>query len=122
MKVYIAGSYAARAELAEIVRNFPSWVESTSTWLSGCHDDAPPLVCATCDFADIDRADMVIVFTQHPGSKGGRYVEVGYALAKGKPVVLVGTFTNVFTRLCRCVNDINELWNERTRVATAKAT
>lgn len=56
------------------------------------------------DIEDIDAADALIAFTEAPGdtpgrSRGGRHVEFGYAIGKGKPVCIVGIRENVFCHL-----------------------
>lgn len=56
---------------------------------------------------DIDRADMVVFFTQRPSSTGGYDVEFGYAYARwcargGKgtpPIHVVGPLRNIFHTL-----------------------
>lgn len=54
------------------------------------------------DVADMEAADLLIAFTEPPrasASRGGRHVELGYALGRGIPVVVVGPRENVFTWL-----------------------
>src|SRR5260221_13260147 len=52
------------------------------------------------DLADIDQADAVVLFTQAGRHfAGGRHVEAGYALGKGKRLVVVGPRENVFYHL-----------------------
>ncbi len=51
------------------------------------------------DMADVLSADELIAFTEQPrvsNSRGGRHVELGMALAIGKPVTIVGPRENVF--------------------------
>lgn len=51
------------------------------------------------DLEDIDAADVVVVFSPKKAfgnSTGGRHVEFGYSLAKGKTLILVGYRENVF--------------------------
>lgn len=50
------------------------------------------------DLIDIDRADVLLSFSGG-GRKGGRHVEVGYALGRGKPVIVIGDRENVFHTL-----------------------
>ena len=71
----------------------------TARWVNGAHDHAPPVVCALDDFEDIDAADVLALWNpkhHHGAGSGGRHVEVGYALARGKRVVLMGDRENVF--------------------------
>lgn len=50
------------------------------------------------DLEDIDAADTLIAFTGIPSTTGGMHVEFGYALAKGKRLVIVGPYANIFHR------------------------
>lgn len=50
------------------------------------------------DLDDIDRADWVVSFTGQ-GGKGGRHVEFGYGVAKGKRMIVVGPREHVFHTL-----------------------
>lgn len=87
-------------------------IDVTSRWLLGGHewtgtpDDEIPIDhlagFAADDLADIDRADVVIAFTESPRSgpaRGGRHFEAGYAYATGKPLIIVGHVENVFYAL-----------------------
>lgn len=54
---------------------------------------------AVQDLEDIRAADVVVVYNPPEAcaiGRGGRHVETGYALALGKPIVVVGTRGNVF--------------------------
>ena len=107
MKIYLAGSYERRAEIdaagASLValghRILSSWHTqqippedyeinpSRRTW------------SAMQDLAQLKRADVVIVFTERPveiTSAGGTMVELGYALAKEKEIIIVGPAQNCF--------------------------
>lgn len=51
------------------------------------------------DLVDLAQADLVICFSETPRtttSRGGRHVELGYALALNKEVWLVGPIENAF--------------------------
>jgi nucleoside 2-deoxyribosyltransferase len=118
MTIYLAGSYSARLELNKVAKLLEAKghnIRVPAIWLTGQHDDACPIECATTDLKDIHDSDMLILFTIHQGSRGGMYTELGIALANHIPVVIIGPYTNVFTRLCRRVDSIDELLNERTR-------
>lgn len=120
MNVYLAGPYAART----MIKSYADELEAigykvTATWLNETHDindgttDAAAALPddqvdahARQDMRDIDAADLFIAFTadrvgisRSAGASGGRHVETGYAIAKGKPVILVGNPENVFHRL-----------------------
>lgn len=102
MNVYLAARYERRLELvgyAEDLRDLGHVV--TSRWLHG-NDALPVPEQVRMDLEDIDRADAVVSFTESPGiySRGGRHVEFGYALAKGKRLILVGPPENIFQAAC----------------------
>lgn len=81
------------------------WVNGNHEW-EGQNDDYIPegeaARYAMEDLADIDGADLLIAFTEEPDSgfsRGGRHVEMGYALGKGVPIWIVGPRENVFANL-----------------------
>jgi nucleoside 2-deoxyribosyltransferase len=54
---------------------------------------------AVLDLGDVDRADAVVLYTEPYGMAvpgGGRHVEFGYGLGRGKRVVVVGPLENIF--------------------------
>jgi hypothetical protein len=54
---------------------------------------------AADDWADVMRADIVISFTEPPrsnASRGGRHVEFGIGLARGRRSMVVGYRENIF--------------------------
>ena len=114
MTIYIAAPYEMRDEAISVMH----WLESqghevTSSWLrDGVFANDDPT--ARLDLADIDRANLLLALNpsewRQRGS-GGRHVELGYALALGKQVVLVGARTNVFHYLdcVRVIERVEEL-------------
>jgi hypothetical protein len=117
---YLANRYSKHPEMRG-VRDVLSvlGIEVTSRWID-CHTDVvgdftssftvetlaeKTAECAPLgqrDLDDIDAADTLIAFSDYPGQgKGGRHIEFGYALAKGKRIILVGTRENVFHALDR---------------------
>jgi nucleoside 2-deoxyribosyltransferase len=106
--VYLAAQFARRDELRGYRDALAvSGVVVTSRWLDSHEDDGhcmPAYLarCAVEDLEDIDRADMVVCFTESPetsAKRGGRHVELGYALARGKTVIVAGPRENVFCHL-----------------------
>ena len=105
MKVYIAAPYPERLAAQALLR----WIESagdevTSTWLR--EEDTLDDFHAQLDLDDVARADVLLAFNPKAYAEagtGGRHVELGYALALGKPVVLLGSRTNIFHHLDRIV-------------------
>jgi hypothetical protein len=124
MRIYIAGAYAAR----DVLRGEKEFFEAkghtvTSTWLQGTRAITPGTVGtspessladvkqhAIDDLAQVAESDAVVLYTAEalvrlePSlaeallTSGGRHVEMGYALAMGIPVVVVGPQENIFQR------------------------
>lgn len=136
MKVYLAARYSRRLELCEYRRRLEGiGFQVTSRWLNGAHQvdrdglklgvegeelvetgstlEAAELrdLFAREDIQDVQAADLMIAFTEQPrsaGTRGGRHVEAGMALAWGKPLVIIGPRENVFYSL-RTVNQFDSL-------------
>lgn len=78
------------------------WLRGGHEWVGTADDEIPVQHLArfaTEDLEDIDAADVLVCFTEPPRTgpaRGGRHVEMGYALAKGKPIICVGHRENVF--------------------------
>ena len=116
--VYLASRYSRHDEMQGVrdVLEGLYGVEVTSRWID-CHTDvvgdytasftveflntSPDLSAplGQHDLDDLDRADTVISFTCGSGGKGGRHVEFGYGLAKGKRMIVVGPREHVFHTL-----------------------
>lgn len=104
MKIYLAGSYLRRIEIAA----YSALLEEdghaiTAEWLSGVHEK-PPWVEATYSMHDLQcirDADVFMGFTEPDDvrseyKRGGRHVEFGYAVAFSKELVIVGPRENSF--------------------------
>lgn len=131
LKVYLAAPYGTRDSIRRLAAELEQiGMTATSSWLQEQHevsaattgaasgvgdDDAQRHVAQ--DFADIDRSDVLVVFTEPmwtpsptPGRgstlslvggnphSGGRHIETGYAQALGKRVLVVGEPENIFHR------------------------
>lgn len=100
MKIYIAGRYSLLNELAKEGKKFSdAGFTLTSSWLNNAEDGMSFKDIAVVDLQDVDDADTLVVYTENYGtlvSGGGRHVETGYALGKGKKVIVVGPLENVF--------------------------
>jgi nucleoside 2-deoxyribosyltransferase len=111
MKVYLAGPYQWKDRIrvyAEEAR--AAGIEITSTWLEETHKPTIEVhevpadenaQYAKNDLRDIDEASVLILFavpaTDSPIPRAGRHVEFGYALAKDKPIIVVGPeLENIF--------------------------
>lgn len=113
MKIYLAARFSRQEELCKYARSLETLGHVvTSRWLTGKHgwsgisDHMIPAeeqaVFAREDLEDVEAADLIICFTEPSGSgpaRGGRHVEFGYALARGKRCMVVGPHENVFYTL-----------------------
>ncbi len=83
-------------------------VSITASWLKG-PDSEPSLTdpelrkCALDDLHDIARSNLFFIFLSEPPDnpfgRGGRHVELGYALALGKTCIGIGPKENIFHHL-----------------------
>jgi len=112
-RVYIAAPYPIRDVAIALMRRLEvSGCEVTSTWLKA--PDKLSDEFARVDLADVARADVLIALNpdgwQERGT-GGRHVEFGYALALGKPILLIGQRANIFHHLStvKAVEDWEDL-------------
>jgi hypothetical protein len=100
MKIYLASNYSTHPLMREVAKGLKAHGhEITGTWIEGTHDSWPAVDCAEVDLRDLDAADAIMLFSGNPArsrSRGGKNVEFGYALAKGKLLFLVGEPVNVF--------------------------
>lgn len=105
MKVYIAAPYPVRERAATMMRVMElKGIEVTSRWLKA--PDTMGDEHARKDLEDVAAADVLLALNPEDwGDKGtgGRHVELGYALALGKPILLVGERTNIFHHLSSIV-------------------
>lgn len=124
MKLYLAGMFSTiklRKQQAAELRAVG--IEVTSRWIdeSVPHTveikDVPEVYLqetSIVDLADIDSADALVSFvpsaqelvdaTVSASTRGGRHVEFGYAIGKGKPIIVVGGRENVFHYLPESYN------------------
>jgi hypothetical protein len=115
VKVYLASAYQTRPVIKGFAEELDCiGMQCTSRWLDETVEIAPGTTGPATDleegqvrghvlddFEDIRSADVLVLFTESvTGEKGGggRHVETGYALAKGKKVIVVGDPENVFHR------------------------
>jgi len=105
LKVYVAAASYRQREARNVYRRLARHgLEVTGTWVfkrSLGEVDTFPTEAAR-DLIQIQEADLVLTLTENPRARrpkyttGGRHVECGYALGKGKPLVVVGPKENVF--------------------------
>ena len=108
MKVYIASFFDTRARIRPYADEF--WKrghEVVSTWLNetsrpeGMTTDEFWKKLAIKDLAEINAADLLVLDTIDVTPRGGREVELGFALGRfqGKSIYMVGPVRNVFHML-----------------------
>jgi nucleoside 2-deoxyribosyltransferase len=100
-KFYLAGRFSRRAEMRAVAADLEAAGHVvTSRWIrERAENEARAAANARRDLRDIDQADAVLVFTDEPRSttsRGGHWVEVGYALGQGKAICVIGWRENVF--------------------------
>lgn len=111
MKVYLAARYGRYLEMQHYAAQVrEAGHEVISSWIDG-HDSQKDSdvnywhLFAERDLSEIDTCDIFLTFSENPKQgfpRGGRHVELGYAIAKGKWVIICGPAENVFHEL---VND-----------------
>lgn len=100
-KFYLAAKFARKEEmekLANELSSFKDW-ECTARWVYGGEDGLTLEDISDLDLCDVERSDVLILFTEKYGSEnsgGGRFVEFGYALAKGLRCYVIGDYEMVF--------------------------
>lgn len=109
LKIYLAAMYSEKDNISKQAAIFRSHdFVVTSTWLEEPH--APTIKMAEVatdslleyaqnDIRDISEADWFVCQSVEPTTltvRGGRHVEFGYALAKGKKILVVGPKENIF--------------------------
>jgi hypothetical protein len=112
MKIYLASRYSRRVQMRDLAEELRRMGHEVATrWLDtewanrpDQSSAAPPEYrekYALIDLEDVRAADWVINFTEAPGdgSRGGRHVEFGLAVAWGKRVIVVGHRENLFHHL-----------------------
>lgn len=127
MFFYLAARFGRADELREYAEKLTALGHGvTSRWLYGSHGIVGPngevsphgdagtnspeyarkrAAFALEDLDDLDAANSLIAFTEADdcpgGSRGGRHVELGYAIAECKNIYIVGPRENVFCWLPR---------------------
>jgi hypothetical protein len=102
-RVYLASRYGRRPQMHALARVIEAAGHTvTARWVHGSHDsdEIGDQTCALDDLQDLEAADVLVSFTETdtvPGrARGGRHVEFGYALARGKRCIVIGPRENVF--------------------------
>jgi hypothetical protein len=101
MHFYLAARYSRRFELRRYRKQLARLGHTvTSRWLDGKSDE--DAATAHRDLQDVERADALILFCEKPRcpTRGGRFIETGYALGLGKAVTAIGVdIENIFLYL-----------------------
>jgi nucleoside 2-deoxyribosyltransferase len=112
MNIYVAASFNSVTRIQDEVEALEERGHTvTGVWFQG-HDPIEKIwdgnfggriaeVMSLRDLNAIDRAELMIIDTLDPSSSGGRNVELGYALAKSKRIILIGEPTTIFFALIR---------------------
>lgn len=113
-RVYLAADFARQAEMREVRDALAAaGVAVTSRWIdvdvtTGAEQtmvtDARPGSLeairnsdhALDDLEDVRRADVLVQFTTGEKARGGRHVELGFAIGMGKRVAIVGPREHIF--------------------------
>ena len=89
---YLAAGYSARRTMKQaaerIAARAAGW-QCCSRWLEGGHDNTASSVCGDDDLEDVRAADAMVVF-HGPSTRGGKWVELGIAIERRIPILLVG--------------------------------
>ncbi len=117
-RFYIATRFRNRDYGLEVARNLEAKYDMicTARWLvrsekvDSSRDDKNAY--ATEDLDDIRRAQILIVLTEQcEAVPGGMWVEMGFALALNKRVIICGPIINIFCGLCPVVDEVFHLEN-----------
>ena len=100
MKIYLSANYKRKEEMQAIAKVLQLLGHTiVSSWVF-TDDSLSQKDAAGIDFKDLGASDFFIGFTENPKiagyQTGGRHVEMGVALEKVIPVVLIGPKENVF--------------------------
>ena len=99
--------FAAKYRWLLVVKQIAAKVMAQSShtvagrWLTGAHDGSSLVDQAQWareDLDDIDQSDCLVIFQlpiDEPEHSAGRHIEHGYAIAKGKQIIIVGKSTSV---------------------------
>lgn len=104
--VYLAAPFK-RPDLPDIVAALTdAGHDITARWLDELDTGTTHPDAAQRDLEDIDRADVVLIVDDLE-RWSGRHVEAGYAIARGKPIVVLGPASNLFYRtICHHVSTL----------------
>lgn len=100
LKIYLAAPFGDRPKMEIVADRLKAKGHTiTARWVYGGEEGLTREDIAKLDLDDVDACDTLISFTFPRGtlsSGGGRHVEFGYALARGKRLIVIGERENVF--------------------------
>lgn len=107
MLAYIASNYESKNAIKKYVAELQiSGVGVSSTWQDEPHSPqsgglggSDPTYYAKRDLEEIDACDWFVIFSQEPTQatyRNGRNVELGYAIARKKNLLVIGPYENIF--------------------------
>lgn len=109
MKIYLAAQFSWKEDIGIKKRELEALGHVvTSTWTeevasAGCSlkdfSGGYHTAMATRDLREIEDADAIVLFSVDPDTttrRGGRHVEFGFAIGKGKKLFVVGPKENIF--------------------------
>lgn len=137
MRVYLAARYSRKNEIAALIPIFGAHgISVGSRWLLEPHPpdtklcEVSPEFCtdtAQVDMEDIEMCDTLVFFSEDPlvgTPRGGRHVEMGFALGIGKRIAVIGAEReNIFHFLPGVVHYLNvKSFLEKEKVTNAHIT
>lgn len=102
MNVYLAARYERRAEMVVLSLELERYnIITTSRWIDGSQEEKEEYFARYAQecIDDIRCADVIVLFAEKTKGRGGRHVELGYALALERPIVIVGGHEHIFSYL-----------------------
>ncbi len=124
IQVYIAAPYPVRDLAIRMMRRLElQRMYVTSRWLK--QEDEINEAHALMDLADVACADVIVVLNPEGWCNfgtGGRHVELGYAIALKKPILLVGERSNIFHHLScvKVVDDTEDITKHVQKLAASR--
>lgn len=93
MRLFVAGPGALRSDVAMIIKELSDFGCSAYDWTNDPAWEDPsqldPIMTAAIDLTEVEKADALIWYLDGETHSHGAPFEVGYAVAKGKPVVVL---------------------------------
>lgn len=99
-KIYMAAKYSRREEMENYAPRLEAagW-KVNARWVFGEEEGMSGADISAMDLEDVETSDALVIFTHpraEPQSGGGRFVEMGYAMALNKDIYVIGPVENVF--------------------------